>query len=154
MRIRLLKKSEIDKVSELFVDSYIKDEKSRRWQKKYALKYVLMIYRVCKDLCFVAVQGEKIIGVSLNVILPEFNKEIISSKVLLVHPAYRKQKVASKLLKKVLSKANKKYGLKEVETSIYTLTNFPITWYERIGFRTKKYYEITKANIANVIKLI
>lgn len=154
MRIRLLKKGEIDKVSKLFVEAYVKDEKSRRWQKKYAFKYVLMIYRECKDLCFVAVQGDEIIGVSLNVILPEFNKEVISSKVLLVHPSYRKQKVASKLLKKVLSKANNKYGLKEVETNIYTLTNFPITWYERIGFRRKKYYEITKANIANVLKLI
>lgn len=154
MRIRLLKKSDIEKVSKLFVESYVKDEKSRRWQKKYAEKYILMIYRICKDLCFVAIEGEKIVGVSLNVILPEFNKEIIVSKVLLVHPNYRKQKIGSKLLKKVLSKANNKYELKEIETSIYTLTNFPITWYEKVGFRTKKNYEITKANISNVLALL
>lgn len=154
MRIRLLKKSDVEKVSKLFVESYVKDEKSRRWQKKYAEKYILMIYRICKDLCFVAIEGEKIVGVSLNVILPEFNKEIIVSKVLLVHPNYRKQKIGSKLLKKVLSKANNKYELKEIETSIYTLTNFPITWYEKVGFRTKKNYEITKANISNVLALL
>lgn len=154
MRIRLLKKSDIEKVSKLFVESYVKDEKSRRWQKKYAEKYILMIYRICKDLCFVAIEGEKIVGVSLNVILPEFNKEIIVSKVLLVHPNYRKQKIGSKLLKKVLSKAYNKYELKDIETSIYTLTNFPITWYEKVGFRTKKNYEITKANISNVLALL
>ncbi len=154
MRIRLLKKSDIEKVAKLFVESYVKDEKSRRWQKKFAEKYILMLYRICKDLCFVAIDGEKIVGVSLNVILPEFNKEIISSKVLLVHPSYRKQKIGSKLLKKVLSKAYNKYELKEIETSIYTLTNFPITWYERVGFRTKKNYEITKANISNVLMLV
>lgn len=154
MRIRLLKKSDIEKVAKLFVESYVKDEKSRRWQKKFAEKYILMLYRICKDLCFVAIDGENIVGVSLNVILPEFNKEIISSKVLLVHPSYRKQKIGSKLLKKVLSKAYNKYELKEIETSIYTLTNFPITWYERVGFRTKKNYEITKANISNVLMLV
>lgn len=154
MRIRLLKKSDIEKVAKLFVESYVKDEKNRRWQKKYAEKYILMIYRICKDLCFVAIEGEKIVGVSLNVILPEFNKEIISSKVLLVHPNYRKQKIGSKLLKRVLSKAYNKYELKEIETSIYTLTNFPITWYEKVGFRTKKNYEITKANISNVLALL
>lgn len=154
MRIRLLKKSDVEKVSKLFVESYVKDEKSRRWQKKYAEKYILMIYRICKDLCFVAIEGEKIVGVSLNVILPEFNKEIIVSKVLLVHPNYRKQKIGSKLLKKVLSKAYNKYELKDIETSIYTLTNFPITWYEKVGFRTKKNYEITKANISNVLALL
>lgn len=154
MRIRLLKKSDIEKVATLFVESYVKDEKNRRWQKKYAEKYILMTYRICKDLCFVAIDGEKIVGVSLNIILPEFNKEIILSKVLLVHPSYRKQKIGSKLLKKVLSKSYNKYELKEIETSIYTLTNFPITWYEKVGFRTKKNYEITKANISNVLALL
>ena len=154
MRIRLLKKQDITEVAKLFVESYAKEEKSRRWKQSYAEKYIHSVYRICKDLCFVAVENEKIIGVSLAVITPEFNKQVVDCKVLLVHPNFRRKKVGSKLLRKLCIKASNKYGIEEVESSIYTLTNFPIMWYERIGFRTKKHYESTKANIANVLKVV
>ena len=39
----------------------------------------------------------------------------------------------------------------DIEANIDTLTNFPITWYESLGFRTRKNYEITRANIAKVL---
>ena len=151
MRIRLLKKVDIPEVAKLFVESYKKEEKKRKWQIKYAERYILNIYRICKDLCFVATQNGKIIGVALSTVLPEFNKEILVSRVLLVHPDYRRKKVGSKLLRKVCIKAQNKYGVCDIETSIYTLTTFPISWYEGIGFRTKKYYEITRAAIPKIL---
>lgn len=154
MRIRLLKKTDISEVAKLFVDSYKKDEKSRRWKQELAEKYILMQYRLCKDLCFVATENEKIVGVSLAIIKPDFNKEIVVSKVLLVHPEYRRKKIASKMLRKLCIKAENKYNVSDIETSIYTLTNFPITWYENIGFRTKKHLEITKASITKILRVV
>ena len=154
MRIRLLKKTDISEVSKLFVDSYKKEDKKRKWQTKYAEKYILNIYRLYKDLCFVATENEKIIGVALCEILPEFNKEIVVSKVLLVHPDFRRKKIASKLLRKICIKAENKYEIKEIETCIYTLTNFPITWYESMGFRTKKNYETTRASISKILQIV
>lgn len=154
MRIRLLKRSEIGEVAKLFVESYKKDDKKRRWNQKYAEEYILMLYRLCKDLCFVAIENEKIIGVALCLLMPEFNEKIVESKVLLVHPDYRRKKIGSKLLRKVCIKAENKYDIKEIEANIYTLTNFPITWYESIGFRTKKYYETTRASIISILKVV
>ena len=154
MRIRLLKKSDINVVAKLFVESYIKENKTRRWNEHLAEKYILMLYRLCRDLCFVAIDNEKIVGVSLALIIPEFDKEVVESKVLLVHPEYRRKKIGSKLMKKVCAKAENKYNIGEIETSIYTLTNFPITWYESIGFRTKKHYEVTRASVADILRVI
>ena len=154
MTIRLLKRNEINKVAKLFVESYKKDEKTRRWDESYAEKYILMLYRICKDLCFVAVDNEKIVGVALATVLPEFNKEIIDFKVLLVHPEYRRKKIGSKLMRKVCIKADNKYRIKEIESSIYTLTNFPITWYESVGFRTRKHHEVTRASVDDVLKVV
>ena len=154
MRIRLLKRNEIGVVAKLFVDSYKKDEKNRRWNEQCAERYILNLHRMCKDLCFVAIDNEKIVGAALCVIVPEFNKDIVESKVLLVHPDYRRKKIGSKLMRKICIKAENKYGIKEIESSIYTLTNFPITWYESIGFRTRKYYEVTRASIKNVLRVI
>ena len=154
MRIRLLKRNEINTVAKLFVESYKKDEKARRWDEAYAEKFILMQYRICRDLCFVAIDNDKIVGVALAIVLPEFNKEIIDFKVLLVHPDYRRKKIGSKLMRKVCVKAENKYNIREIESSIYTLTNFPITWYESIGFRTRKNYEVTRGSIENILKVV
>lgn len=151
MRIRLLKKNEIKEVSKLLVTAYENEDKDRRWNEKCAEDYVQMMYKICNKLCFVAVEEGKIVGVTLNIIMPDFCKEIVESRVLLVHPDFRRQKIGTKLITKVCEKALNDFNIEEIESSIYTLTNFPITWYECIGFRTKKYYEVTRANIANVL---
>ena len=130
MRIRLLKKNEIKEVAKLLTEAYESETKDRRWSEKYAEKYIWLLYRMCSKLCFVAVEDGKIVGVTLNVIIPEFNKEVIESRVLVVHPDYRRKKIGTKLI------------------------NFPITWYECLGFRTKKYYETTRANIANILNKV
>lgn len=152
--IRLLKKNEIGEVAKLLVDAYKKEEKAKRWQLTCAETYVLMLYRMCKELCFVAIEGGKIVGTSLNIIMPEYTKEIVESKILLVHPDFRKREFGSKLLRRVCIKAENKYNIKDIECNIDTLTNFPITWYERIGFRTRKNYEVTRADIAKVLRSI
>ena len=152
LRIRLMKKKDILEVSTLLVNSYKSEEKLRRWDIKYAEKYVLNMYRFCKDLCFVAIENERIVGVALSYILQDFNKEILVSKVLLVHPQNRRKKIATKLLRKLCIKAENKYKISEIETNIYTLTNFPISWYESIGFRTRKNYETTRCTISKVLR--
>lgn len=154
MRIRLLKRNEINEIAKLFVESYKKDDKARRWDENLAEKYILMLYRICKELCYVAIDNEKIVGVALGVVIPEFNKEIIEFKVLLVHPDYRRKKIGSKLMRKICIKAENKYNIDEIEASIYTLTNFPITWYESVGFRTRKHYEVTRASITNILRVV
>lgn len=154
MRIRLMKKSDVPQVVELFVESYKKEEKGMRWSKPVAEKYILMIYRMCKELCFVIVNKDKIIACAMSIITPEYDKCIIDSKILLVHPQFRKQGLAKKLIRKTCLKSESKYNIDFIECNIYTLTNFPISWYESIGFRTKKNYEITRAKISKVLKEI
>lgn len=154
MRIRLMKKDDIEQVAKLLVESSEKESKERRWNIEYANQYIIMISRINKDLCFVATEGEKVIGVALSIMQPEFNRNILKSKVLLVHPKFRQKKVGSKLIRKICIKALNKYGIKEIETGIYTLTNFPISWYDNIGFRQIKDYEVTRAQIEKVLIVV
>lgn len=83
---------------------------------------------------------------------PTYTKYIIDSHILIVHPDYRRKKVATKLLKKIITKASNKYGIDEIESSVTSLTTFPISWYESIGFREKKHYTLVKAKISDVLK--
>lgn len=100
MRIRLMKKADIPEVSQLFVDSYMIESKNMRWSYSNALKYVNIMYRLGKDLCFVIVEDGKIVACSITCIIPQYLEEVASSKVLLVHPKYRKQKLRNTSYKK------------------------------------------------------
>lgn len=154
MRIRLMKKQDIPEVVKLFVESYKKEEKAMRWSFDMAEKYITSLYRAGKDLCFVVVDKDKVIACAMSQVLPEYTKCVLSSKVLLVHPDFRRQGIGKKLIRKTCIKAENKYMLDEIETNIYTLTNFPIMWYESIGFRTKKNFEVTRAKISKVISKV
>lgn len=154
MRIRLFNKKDIDEATRLILISYKKEDKKKKWTKDMAEKYLLMHLRMNKELCFVATENQKIIGIGLCMVKPQYNQVIIDSHVLIVHPDYRRKKVATKLLKKIITKANNKYGIDEIESSVTSLTNFPISWYESIGFKEKKNYTLIKANINKVLKSI
>ena len=154
MRIRLFNKKDLDEVVSLILNTYKKENKKKIWTKDIAEKYILMHYRMNKELCFVATENQKIIGIGLCMLKPEYTKYIIQSHILIVHPDYRRKKVATKLLKKIISKASNKYGIDEIESSVESLTTFPISWYESIGFREKKHYTLVKASIDDVLKSI
>ena len=154
MRIRLFNKKDLDEVVTLVIDVFKKENKKKIWTKEMAEKYILMHYRMNKDLCFVATENQKIIGIGLCMLKPEYTKYIIDSHILIVHPDYRRKKVATKLLKKIITKASNKYNVDEIESSVESLTTFPISWYESIGFRAKKHYTLVKARIADVVKTI
>lgn len=154
MRIRLFNKKDMEECVKLIVNVYSKESKNKRWNSKIAREYIFMHYRMNKELCFVATENKKIIGIGLCMIKPEYTKYIIASHILIVHPDYRRKKIATKLLSKIITKAENKYGIDEIESSVESLTNFPISWYESIGFKEKKHYTIVKAKIQNVLKSI
>lgn len=154
MRIRLFNKKDMDEVVGLIVSVYSKEDKDKRWDKEIAEKFVFMHYRMNKELCFVATEKQKIIGIGLCMLKPEYTKYIIASHILIVHPDYRRKRVATKLLGKIMTKAKNKYDVSDIESSVFSLTNFPIAWYESIGFKEKKHYTIVKAKIDNVLNSI
>ena len=149
-----MKKTDIEEVSKLFFESYAKESKNMRWKEAYALRYISVLYRVCKALCFVAVDGNKVIGCALSSITPEYDHDILEFKILLVHPKFRRQKVGTKLMRKTCLKAANNFNIDVVETGLHTHTNFPVIWYESIGFRTRKDYEMTRGSIDKILNTI
>lgn len=151
VRIRLLKNKDINDVVKLIIYSYAKEDKTRRWNEETAMEYLRRIYKLNKEMCFVAVDGEKIVSIALCIIRPEFSKNILVSDMLLVHPEYREKGLATRLMQKICIKAKNKYNIQSIETSIYTLLDFPVMWYEAIGFKKKKNIELLEAKLDNVL---
>lgn len=151
MQVRLMKKKDINDVTKIIVDAFKKESKLKRWDIAIAEKYVNIIYRISKDVCFVATDKEKIIGISLNEILPQCSVQILKLSMFVVEEKYRRNKIASRLIKKAIEKANKKYNIETVEVGLETITNFPIMWFERLGFNKKENYEILRGKIKEVV---
>lgn len=154
MRIYLIKKNCFDEVAKLFVKAYEKEEISKRWTEKMATEYILQQYRINKELCFVCTENNKIVGVIFGYIKPEFNKYVFKNTTLIVHPEYRKKRVATRLINRLYAKVMTKYNIDLVETGIDTTINFPISWYESVGFRERKNYSVIRGSIKDVLKLI
>ncbi len=152
MRIRLFNRKDLEEVSNLIVDSYKKEDKDRRWSNEMIEKYILLHLRLNKDLCFVATEGDRIIGAGLCILKPQYNQLVMDSHILVVHKDFRRQGVGSKILRKMVEKANKKYEIEQIEVSIFTLTNFPISWYESLGFREKKNHTLVVANVNQITR--
>lgn len=149
-----MKKEDIPSVIQLFLISNKSENKQIRWDKAVAEKYILKIYRSCKDLCFVMTDKGNVICCSMSCIIPRYTQYILNSEIVLVHPKYRKMGLAKKILRKTCMKAKNKYNINNIETNIFTLTDFPIMWYESVGFRKKKNFELLTSNIDNVLKFI
>lgn len=153
MQVRLIKKKDLNIVAEILIKAFNKEKKQKRWDRDIAERYISIIYRISKDVCFLATEGEKVIGFSLNEIIPECNKQILKLSMFVVEEKHRRNKVASKLIKKAIQKAYKKYNIETVEIGLETITNFPIIWFEKLGFDKRPNYELLKAKIIEVVNL-
>lgn len=152
MRIRLLKLKDIDEVVSVIITSSSKENKNKKWDEKFAYEYIKRIYKLNKEICFVATENGKIVGVALSRINPEFNKYVLISDMLLVHPKHRNKKIATKLLKKTCIKAQNKYHIEKIQISIDTLLDFPVIWYESIGLKKIKNLEVLNGSIDKIIR--
>lgn len=154
MRIFLIKKKDFSEITKLFINSYEREDASKRWTEKMAGEYIAQQYRLNKELCFACKQDGKIVGVIFGYIKPEFDKYIFKNNILIVHPEYRKQRIATRLINRLFIKVMTVYNIDVVETSVDTTINFPISWYESIGFRERKNHSVIRGSIKEVLKLI
>ena len=68
---------------------------------------------------------------------------------------YRKQKIASKLLKTLVETAKQKYNITCVNGTTYNGENkMPYSWYERIGFKKVEDLFLIESNPDDVLRNI
>src|SRR3989304_6390534 len=102
------------------------------------------------DLIFKAVVDGKIVGGSMAKVKHYLGIKL-SDTELFVLPEYRNQKVGKKLLQKLIQEGVKKYHVKIFEGITDGRKEFPLKWYEKIGFKKTGYIHI-EGNTKEILK--
>lgn len=154
MRIRAVKKEELDDISELFIETFLKTPQKENWKPENSLELIKYYHKHQKDMFFVATVKSQVVGVIAGIVKPYITGFALTDLIMFVNPKMQKQKIGSKLLKHIAEKSKNKYSVSVIEGLSYTLDTFPIKWYESVGFRKKKFQEYINASVDELINML
>ena len=132
--IRLMKERDIPTLSEIYVRAYEIYNKWEHWNSETAYKLFSYWLDRQPDLAFVAQYDRKVVGAFVAGIKPWWDGNHLVDGELVVDPNYQNQRIGTRLLKTVLEKAVKKYDAVVWEAVTFKETEFPLSWYKKLGF--------------------
>jgi GNAT superfamily N-acetyltransferase len=126
---------------DLFVDVY--SDSNGTWSSAKAGEYLQRILNLGTEYCFVALEGDQYIGSVFSFLCPNYDTDLLFIDVVQVKSEFRRKGVASALLEKVLEKA-KREKISSVNLWSDSSSEFPISWYTSLGFKTTKWVELDR----------
>jgi ribosomal protein S18 acetylase RimI-like enzyme len=137
----------LDDMAQLFVKEY--SEKDAEWNKKTAKRYLLNDTETSPDYCYAAIdKNNKCIGAIFCRLDPYYKGNLLFIDSLQVYSNFRKQGIATALLKKVkrICKKNKIIGIHLLADNT---KDFPKEWYKKLGFEKTDWveFEVSMKNI-------
>ncbi len=127
----------LDKITESFVDSF------PEWSIENAKKYLMQSYLISPDFCFMAVDKDnEILGAIFSKLGTSKHGDLLIVESLQVIDRHRNNGVGKSLLKHTVNEARKNnifsISMLSPEENI-----FPLSWYERIGFKKTDWIELS-----------
>ena len=123
------------------------------WTKESALKMFQYFYNQASDLCFVAYDNDKPIGIIMTALKPWWDGMHLEDGEVFVCKEYRHGGVAKSLFKKLFEYAIETYDAVTLEAHTYEdESGFPYCWYKRIGFETIDDWKIISGDIKKIMK--
>lgn len=147
IEVRPVRENELDIVAGIYKEAFIASGFEEKWTDESAKKKVDFLYKLQPDLFLIAVCDGQIAGGIASVVKPWWTKPYISDLDIFIDLNFQAKGIGKILLKRHLEEAIEKYGIESVETSAALKTEFPLSWYKRIGFQpiTKAVYIEGKA---------
>ncbi len=152
--IKLVQKSDIDILSEIFSKSFSEADKEKPWDKAHAEKYLLYWLNKQADMFFGAYDDNKPVGAIAVNIKPWRTDVRCSDGVVFVDTEHQKQGVAKLLFKKVINEAMNKYDAKSFEAVTFAGNEFPLTWYKKIGINPDEHAVLIKGSCEDILNKI
>ncbi|MBQ8424473.1 MAG: GNAT family N-acetyltransferase [Clostridia bacterium] len=155
IEIKLAEKNDLSQCAEILRDIYNNNVLSEGWTIESSNSICEFYFKLNPDLFFVAKNEDEVVGFTFSYIKPWANGNQLMAEELSVKESYRKQKIASKLLKTLVETAKQKYNITCVNGTTYNGENkMPYSWYERIGFRKVEDLFLIESNPNDIINKI
>ena len=147
IEIKLANKNDLTKCAKILRDIYNNNVLSEGWTEESSKAICSFYFKMQPDLFFVAKDNEKVVGFTFSFIKPWANGNQLMAEELCVDRDYRKQKIATRLLKTLVATAKEKYNITMVNGTTYNGENeMPYSWYQRIGFNKVEDLFLIEAN--------
>lgn len=155
IQIKLAEKNDLPQCAEILRDIYNNNVLSEGWTIESSNAICKFYFKLNPDLFFVAKNEDEVVGFTFSYIKPWADGNQLMAEELSVKESYRKQKIASKLLKTLVEAAKQKYNITCVNGTTYNGENkMPYSWYERIGFKKVEDLFLIESNPDDILRNI
>jgi len=150
--IKLASIEDLSQCANILMNIYNSNVLNEGWNKETSFNICKFYYTLQPDLFYVAKDNDKVVGFTFSYIKPWAKGNQLMVEELSVLEDYRKQKIASKLLKKLITTAKEKYNIITVCGTTYNSEQeMPFSWYKRIGFEKIEDLYLIEANVDEII---
>lgn len=151
--IRLAKLEDIKSLAPIYKELYDDADIGEFWSIESAEKLLNYWYNRQNDLFFVAEENNKVVGAVVSGVKPWFDGNRLTDTEIFVSKDYQNKSIAKQLYMTHLQESVKLYNCQVIEFHTYgNESEFPQSWYNRIGFKKDNELIIMNAKIDNVIR--
>jgi len=152
LKIRNITKKDLDKLAEIYTETYKVFEVGEKWTKKSS--YGLLEYWLKRqpDLCFLAEYNGKIVGAFVAGVKPWWDGNHLVDGEIFIHPDYQNKGIGKALSKYMYETAINKYQVVRFDTYTFKMTKFPLSWYKSQGFEEIDEWTMISADLKEVLK--
>jgi len=154
LNIRLVEEKDLNALAEIYAAVYVFFDTGEKWTAESAKKMLKYWLDKQPDLAFLAEYEGKIVGGFLSGVKPWWDGVHLFDGELFVHPDFQNQKIGKALFKRMLAEASEKYKATTFDAFTYNGSEFPLSWYKKIGFHVIKEWTMFSGDIKEVLKKI
>ena len=135
VNIVLARDNHLGKIAQIYMKAFNNAGFGEKWTSTSSLNFIRYMFKRQRDLFFIAVSNDQVIGGCVGVIGPFYDGNNLVDIEVFVDPYHQNEKIGKKLLQHLISEAVKKYNITVVSLHTYRHIDFPFKWYNRIGLR-------------------
>ena len=136
IKIELAKKKDLKECAKILMEIYNNNVLNEGWTDESSYAICEFYFKMQPELFLVAKVANEVAGFTFSYIKPWADGNQLMIEEISVKEEYRKQKIATSLLKTLIQKAKDKYNVTCANGTTYLGENdMPFSWYKRIGFK-------------------
>lgn len=151
LNVRLINEEDLNILARIYSEVYQVFDTGEKWTAESAKEMLKYWFDKQPDLAFLAEYDNKIVGGFLSGIKPWWDGVHLFDGELFVHPDFWNKKIGKALLKRMLIEASEKYGAKTFDAFTYNGSEFPLSWYKKIGFNIIEEWTMFSGDIKEVL---
>lgn len=145
-------KSDLKELAKIYTEAYNSLQIGEEWDDKSAHQLLLHLFETQPDLSFTARIDNKIVGAIVAIIKPWWDGNHITDGEIYIDPAYQRHGIGRALIKELFTEAKEKYGAKSWDTFTHVIHEYPLKWYQDMGFEEIEEWTMISGNIEKVLK--